>query len=228
MESSHRISVSKAMEKFLCQTDILVPYKNGSMIELQRDGYDKNIRAIYKVIDGPISVIFKSITCKKGDNERIRQIKDEFMISIKAHEAAADGVVTPISMAEIDDKYLPHHVIEFVYEYGGEDLLTALKSANGKKIMEIMGSVVRIMAKLELKSIFHSDIKPQTIAVSNGAVKLISFGVSICFDSKDRMFSTQELRGGTLPYLPPEVVKNHRGIPTAVDVYCWEIGRAHV
>ena len=145
------------------------------------------------------------------------------MMSIKAHEAAPDGVVAPISFSEIDDIHLPHHIIEMVYEYGGEDLDTALKNADGKKIMDTMESVVRIMAKLEQKQIFHADIKPGNIVVFDGVVKLLDFGVAMVFDSKARMLTTKSLRGGTIPYLPPEVVKNLKGGPTAIDVYCWGI-----
>lgn len=112
------ITVLDAKKRCLWQTPVLVPYENGSMIELQKGP----TKTVYKVIDGPVTVIFKSITCNKGDQERIRQIKEEFLISIKAHEAASDGVVVPISFSEIDDKYLPHHIIELVYEYGGDDL----------------------------------------------------------------------------------------------------------
>ena len=122
-------------------------------------------RSTYKVVQDPVTVVFKAIICKKGDNEKIRQVKDEFMLSIKAHKAAADGVVTPISISETDDKFLPHHIIEFVYEYGGENLLTALKDVDGHEIVEVMNSVVRIMAKLELKQIYHSDIKPENIVI---------------------------------------------------------------
>ena len=169
-------------------------------------------------------------TCALPIYEKIRQIKDEFMISIKAHEAASDGVVAPISFSEIDDKFLPHHIIELVYEYGGQDLDTALKNADGKKIMDAMESVVRIMAKFEQKQIFHSNIKPGNIVVFNGVVKLVDFGEAMVFDNKTQMLTTKTLRGGTISYLPPEVVKNLKGKLTAIngsltalDVYCWGI-----
>ena len=143
------------------------------------------------------------------------------MLSIKAHNVAADGVAAPISISEIDDKDLPHHIIEFVYEYGGEDLFTALKNADGQKIVEVMVSVVKIMAKLELNQIFHSDIKPGNIVISNGVVKMVDFGVAMYFDTKTQMLSTKTLKGGTVLYLPPEVIINKKGKPASIDVYCW-------
>ena len=54
-------------------------------------------------------------------------------------------------------------------------------------------------------------------------MKLVNFGEAMVFDSKARMLTTKSLRGGTIPYLPPEVVKNRKGEPIAIDVYCWGI-----
>ena len=217
--SSSEIPVKKAKERFVWQTPVLMPYENGSMIELKKEGH----KGVYKVIDGLVTVIFKTITCDRGDNESIRRVKEEFTVSVKAHEAASDGVVTPISFSEMEDTDFPHHIIELVYEYGGEDLITALKDADGQKIMDVMGSVARTMAKLEKNKIFHSDIKPGNIVISNGVVKLVDFGEAMYFSSESKMFTTKALRGGTIPYLPPEVVKNLKGEPRSVDVYCWGI-----
>ena len=200
MQSSQlAIPIDEAITRCLCQTSVLIPYKGGSMIQLQRGGVPGNFRTTYKVTKDLVTVAFKSITCNKGDHEKIRQIKEEFKLSIEAYKAASDGVVTPISFAETDDRYLPEHIIELVYEYGGDNILTALKNADGKKIIEVMVSVAKIMSKLENHKIFHSDIKPENIVISNGVVKILDCGVSMVFDNKTSMVHTKALKGG-FPY----------------------------
>ena len=173
-------------------------------------------RAIYRVESKYVTIIFKAITCSNESNGTIRQIKEEFDLSMKAYKAARDSVVVPISFEEVEDTELNEHVIEIVYEYGGDDLLTALENKTGEEIMKVMGSVAKAMACLEAKNIFHSDIKPENIVISDGVVKLLDFGVAMSMDRKTRMLITKDLKGGTFAYLPPEVLETHRG----------EIGRA--
>ena len=126
--------------------------------------------------------------------------------------------MAPILYEEAEDEDLKEYSVEAVYEYGGENLLTALKNATGLEVMKVMGAVARIMAKLEIEHIFHSDLKPANIVIANGVVKLLDFGVAMTLNQETRMLSTKNLKGGTFRYLPPEVLTSTQGKPTAVDV----------
>ena len=55
---------------------------------------------------------------------------------MKAYNAAKYGVVRPISIEEIKDNGLGESGMESIYEYGGNDLHTALKDADGRKIQK--------------------------------------------------------------------------------------------
>ena len=91
------------------------------------------LRSVWRVEKKPVTVIFKTMACPNDNKEAIRRIKEEFELSMKAYQAARDGVVAPISFQEIEDNELLEHVIESVIEYGGADLLTALKNSAGEK-----------------------------------------------------------------------------------------------
>ena len=65
------ISVLEGKKRFLWRTPVLVPYENGSMLELQKQGY----KTVYKVVDGPVTVILKTITCKQWEKEKISLLK---------------------------------------------------------------------------------------------------------------------------------------------------------
>ena len=222
-DSQLEFSVDAAKSNFICRTSLLEPYKEGLMFLLQKAGSESGVRAVYRVESGPITVIFKTISCSATDSEAIRQIKDEIDLSIKAYQIARDGVVALISFKKIEKTDLNETIFEIVYEYGGDNFLTAFKDANGQKIMDAMETVAKIMARLESENIFHSDIKPENIVISNGVVKLVDFGVSMKFDTKTSMLVTKELMGGTSLYLPPEVLETEKGKPTTVDAYSWGI-----
>ena len=217
------ITVDIAKAKCLYRTSVLGPYKDSSMFLLQKAGSGEEPRAVYRVEKDFVTVILKTATCPKQNQESIKRIQEEFNLAMKAYKAARDGVVLPISFEEIIDNVLGEYCFEAVYEYGGENLLTALKNSNARDIMNVMRTVAKIMARLEVKNIFHSDIKPANIVISDGVVKLLDFGVAMVIDSKTLMFKTKSLKGGTLIYLPPEVLKSQQGEPTAVDVYAWGI-----
>ena len=72
---------------------------------------------------------------------------------MKAYQTASDGVVVPISCEKMPDTELDGCIIETVYESGGPNLLEALDKAKGQEVMEVMGNIAKIMAKLESKNI---------------------------------------------------------------------------
>ena len=217
------ITVEIAQAKSICRTSVLGSYKGASMLLLQKTGSAEEPRAVYLVEKDPVTVIFKTTTCPQENQETVRQIKDEFSLSMKAYKAASDGVVVPISLEEFEDDVLGEYHFEAVYEYGGENLLEALKNPTGEEVMKVMGTVAKIMARLESQNLFHSSIRPTNIVISNGVIKLMNFGVDMSIDLKTRMLTTKDPKGEAFAYLPPEVLENQRGEPTAVDVYSWGI-----
>ena len=57
---------------------------------------------------------------------------------------------------------------------------------------------------------------------------MFDFGVSMKFNTKSRMLSTKTIKGGTEPYLSPEVINNRQGRPSAIDVYGWGMTLLHL
>jgi serine/threonine-protein kinase len=67
--------------------------------------------------------------------------------------------------------------------------------------------------------VFHRDIKPSNIILCNdGTVRLVDFGIAAAQDA-DPITDTGQL--GTLAYLPPEVFRAERAMPSSVDVYAF-------
>ena len=217
------ITMSVAKKKRVYRTSVLAPYEGCSMFLLHRGGTDNEPRYVYRVEKDDVTVVFKATTCFNSNKESVRQIKEEFYLCKRAYESARDGVVKPISCEEIEDKKMGRFYFEAVYEYGGENLLIALKNSDAEEIMNVMAGFANTMALLESKHIFHSDIKPANIVISSGVVKVLDFGVAMSFDHKTSMFTTKDLKGATLLYLAPEILEGKSSEPTAVDVYAWGI-----
>ena len=184
---------------------------------------NETIRFVFKVETAEVTVILKVVSCDLEDPETIKEIKEEYEFATKAYKIAKEGVARPIDIKDIKDDLRSEHIIEMLFEYCGTNLLAALKDADTKTIMDAMMQVALTMAKLEEKKIFHSDLKPENLAILNGVVKVLDFGISMSFDKKSQMLTTKTMKGATFPYLAPEVFGTYKGHPTPVDVYAWGI-----
>ena len=159
------ITVDTARKNLIYQTSVLEPYKNGMMFSITKRGSGNMKKSVFRLESGSITIIFKAISCSSMNTEDIRQIQDELDLSIKAYKIAQDGIVVPISYEETTNKDLNEYIMEIVYEYGGDNILTALKDATGQEVMDAMGTLAKTMSRLESNKIFHSDIKPKNIVI---------------------------------------------------------------
>ena len=132
-------SVDVGKKKLVWKTSVLEPYMGGSMHQLQKGGSDEKSGIVYRVEKGSVTVIFKATVCSSGDDEIVRQIKEEFDLPTKAYQVARDGVVVPISYGETEDKDSREYTIETVYEYGGTDLLPVRIKMMGGNWFQKMG-----------------------------------------------------------------------------------------
>ena len=217
------ISVDIAKKNLIYRTSVLEPYKGGLMFKIQKSIPGDGIRNIYQVESVHAKVIFKQNSCSNSDIKAVEQLKNEFNLSIEAYQAARDGVVLPISFEEFVNQQTDEYSVEMVYEYGGDDILTALKDANGLEIMDAMGTVAKIMLRLEDKHIFHNNINPKNIAISNGVIKLLDFGVTRELNENNTLTLKTEEFNSAMIYLPPEFSDSNKRIPAAVDAYSWGI-----
>lgn len=221
-------SVEAAKGRQYCQTSVLDPYKDALLSPLREDEVSGKRRASYKVIKGELIFVFKHLTCYETDKELIRQLEEEFYLSVKAYNAASDGVVAPISFEQMNDEMVSKHVIEMIYEHAGESLLSALENAEGSKVVEAMKTVVRTMSRLTRYNIFHLAIRPENIAISNEVVKMFNFGVTLEYDDKTGNLSIKAKMDKMNLYLPPEVITNKKGAPGPIDVYGWGMTLFHL
>ena len=211
------------MESGLSRTTILSNYKGGFVTQVKKTRFTDKVITVFKVEHGKVTIILKVASTDLKATETIRQIKEEYENAIKAYNVDRNGVARPIDIKEFEDTVYSEHVVEMLFEYCGNDLLTALKDADAKRIMDVMTKVALIMENLEEKKVFHSDLKPENIGINNNVVKILDFGTSMILDKKSQMLTIKFLKGATYPYLAPEVFVIHQGRPTPIDVYAWGI-----
>jgi len=111
--------------------------------------------------------------------------------------------------------------MEIIYEYSGDDLLSLMEKEKPENIMRYMTSVAETMKVLEKNNISHYDLKPENIVRKGEEVKIIDFCLSRLFESEARYSKTTVVYGYSELYSPPEVIKNERGHPVKIDVFCW-------
>ena len=159
MSGFDKILVEKAMEIGLSRTTILSDYKGGYLTQLCKYEFIGNMRTVYKLECKNVTRIFKVLSANINNAEAIRLIKEEYEISIKAYNADQEGVAEPIDIKDAEDQDRSEYSVETLFEYCGTNILTALKDADSKKIMEVMTNVSLIMENLEEKKIFHFDLR---------------------------------------------------------------------
>ena len=213
MSNPKKFSVEKAMRVGLSRTDILSAYKKGFLTQLQKIRYETKTIVVFKLECGNVTNILKVVSTDLENAEAISQIKEEYESAVNACNACEEGAAKPIDIRCIEDPDHLEYVVEILLENYGSNLLIALKNADAKKIMDVMTKVSLVMENLEEKKIFHLDLKPENIGISDDVVKIFNFGTS--------MITTKFLKGVTLPYLAPEVVDTYKGHPTPIDVYAW-------
>ena len=214
------LSFEKAKLARWFQTTIIDKYKGGDLTRLQDKTENGRSRAVYKVTKGTLVTILKTLSCDSNDAEYINKAKEEYKLYLEGSRVC-EGVAKPTDFKEFIDTGLSQFFLEITYEYCGEDLYSLLDNADGRTVMKIMGEVAKIMITLEAHFIFHSDLKPENVAIKDNVVKLLDFGVASIFNRKTLMLKTGCLLGGTQDYLPPEVLTSYQGHPSRIDSYTW-------
>jgi len=120
--------------------------------------------------------------------------------------------------------------IELYFDFIDEDLAKMMKkrtlidpSATKvllTEIQKIMRQILDGVAYMHKKKVFHRDLKPQNILISNqGEIKIADFGLGrVCANRLDTMSKEIE----TLWYRAPELLLGNVNYDYAVDV--WSIG----
>lgn len=110
----------------------------------------------------------------------------------------------------------PYIVMEWIEGSGLNSLIdTRHKSLNGKR-MSILVAIADALAYLHSRQYIHRDICPRNIMLTtDGAVKLIDFGLTIP-DKPE--FRAPGNRTGTADYLAPEII-NRKATDLRVDIY---------
>jgi len=115
-------------------------------------------------------------------------------------------------------------VMEFVQGESLGDLLKRQGRIEWRAALAMLAGVLKGLAHAHSKGVFHRDIKPDNLLLSNdGKVKITDFGLAMIADSS-RM-TVQDAVVGTPAYLPPEQVSggktDHRGdiFSTGVTFY---------
>ena len=171
-------------------------------------------RRVYMVLNkaGERIAVFKTMQFEANDpfkDEKVKLARSEFNIPTnigKDHEGIAKG----ICLEEKEDSGF--HAIEFVLEYGGDDLLTWMNKGllTGEHIITVARQSASAMNHSHKAGVFHSDLKPQNITFKDGVSKLIDFGVSMSMGGQAQVqqFTTMRLEkiaGLTECYSPPEI-----------------------
>jgi len=217
----------KLSKGFYYFTSILDFCQDGFIEEISTNSFTANLKSkVYKVYFGPNVYILKSLSCDNGSTDFVTDAKKEYAIS-NAMSQESSFIAAPIDMKDWVDESSGEIYVEMLFEYGGESLLSYFKQISSTELMEIIRQTVSAFATMQKHGIFHSDIKLDNFVIKDGTVKVIDFGVSQELKKKTFLFktSTGPIKGGTLPYLPPEVFldASSKMCFGPIDVYSWGI-----
>eukprot|EP00826_Nyctotherus_ovalis_P018348 TRINITY_DN15490_c0_g1_i16.p1 TRINITY_DN15490_c0_g1~~TRINITY_DN15490_c0_g1_i16.p1 ORF type:complete len:430 (-),score=40.29 TRINITY_DN15490_c0_g1_i16:44-1333(-) len=215
-----KIPVKEGKGDHIYRTKILDPYTEGYMIQIS------NLRSlfvqeIYKIEAESKEFVFKPLSCSTENEDSIKDIRKEYELNLKCSALCSNGVVKPINKEEYIDKRRKLFIMEMLFEYGGESLLSLSNNLNATECLKIMQQVAETIKILEDNKIAHYDIKPSNIVVKDGVAKILDFGVSREFRSKSMLDKTTTTKGGTQIYSPPEVIRHERGHAEKIDIFCW-------
>ncbi len=139
------------------------------------------------------------------------RVKHENIVDIYSYRADADATFL---------------VMEFVEGESLGDLLKRQGRIEWQVALTMLAGVLKGLAHAHSKGVFHRDIKPDNLLVSqDGRIKITDFGLSTIADSAS--MTVQDAVVGTPAYLPPEQVSggkfDHRGDLFSVGVTFYEV-----
>jgi serine/threonine protein kinase len=166
----------------------------------QRLGKPGGFGVAYRVFDtlGDVEQVIKLITHdKQSVYERLRQ-EYKTLLQVPDHP----HVVKVVWAGRLSDD-TPYIVFEYINGLDVEKLLEeeALSLEDAKKIAE---QTAAGLAHLHLHGIYHQDIKPSNLLLTDRGIRIIDFNVAVSDQDE------AGLAGGTRRYLPPDFDWNRR------------------
>ena len=150
---------------------------------------------------------------------------EEINIAKSAFEAEISMLTTldHPNIIRLYDHFLYKEFYVLILEYcpGGTlvDIVEIYGPLEGDKLFSFTRQIVSAITYIHSRKIAHHDIKPQNILFdSYGRPKIVDFGISLFMSRKDISFDFRY----SLPYAPPELLKEHLFSPYKADY--WSLG----
>jgi hypothetical protein len=113
-----------------------------------------------------------------------------------------------------DESYQPYFTMEYLEN--AQNILQAANDLAYNVRVGLLQQVMQALIYLHRRGILHRDLKPDNVAVVNGQVKLLDFGLAIA--RKYAPEDHNEMVAGTLAYIAPEVLMGNPATE-ASDLY---------
>jgi len=113
-------------------------------------------------------------------------------------------------------------VMELLHGETAEAALERRRRFPLEEALEIVASVLRGLAVAHKAGIIHRDLKPANVFLTDGAVKLIDFGIAKSATTTGQMslkLTTPGVVLGTPHYLSPEQARGEPNLDLRVDIY---------
>lgn len=111
-----------------------------------------------------------------------------------------------------EDEECVYIVEEYVQGQSLKELISRKRLIHIGEVKRISLCLCEVMEYLHNKGIYHLDIKPENIIISEGRIRLLDYGNSITEDS------SEQIRMGTKGYASPEMYGSEK-ISSASDIY---------
>lgn len=171
---------------------------------------------IEKIGSGGMSIVYKAKDTKLGRYVAIKILRDEFcydddFVAKFKVEAQASASLAHINIINIYDVGNEEKVYYIVMEYvDGMTLKEHIKikeKLSNEETMRIGACIASALDCAHTNHIFHRDIKPQNIMITNdGKVKVADFGIARI--ATEATIPVADMASGSVHYIPPEQAKS--------------------
>jgi len=170
-----KIKVKDAKNDELYKTDILDHLIKGWLEKMNIVENYSDTRDIYKVSKQNERYLFVSTEYDISKEELVKQAKKEY----KDLEKLANhykNIAKPIEYKSIKLKKLNKIVVEYLYEYKGQDIYHVLKDRDVERVLDVMVKVLEPMKVMEEKNACNGNLRPEFILVNNDNVIIVNIG----------------------------------------------------
>ena len=215
-----KIPIEAAKERRLCRTNILDRFFNGWILELQSIFKESKLEATYIIQSENKTFLFKSLVCPLTETQIIVQARNEYQLALQCTNLTP-SVQQLIDHKEEIDQESGKQYIELLYEHFENNLNSVIGKLDEKEAVSIMRKILRTLAILEANGIFHSDLKPENIAVEGKNIKILNCASSLSFGQKMELMKLGKAAKSELLYYPPEAIRSEEYVVNKIDVYSW-------